>query len=337
MSIFQTIINLVKWLFQTRPLSLNPDLDVRKFKEEFDLKFGSEHPSFHERSYQSAVAQAFRGPKFLLVYLHSPLHEDTNRFCRTTICSQEFSRTVNENTIFWAGSVWNPESYGLVLQLNVTVFPFMALLVCQSERTVQIADKIQGFVETRELLERLRNCMTTFGNEITRIQQGSTFRQQANLIREQQDQEFQETMEYDRKMKEKKRQEEELKSQLEEEEQQQQELEMALQLSRQLTKESQIAKKKAALSDEPADGEGITLIRFQLPRGAKVARRFKKTDKLQVVYDFLAIHFDNNNLPINNFIFGTNYPKRDLDNLEMTVEEAGLHPRGMLFVRDLDA
>ena len=71
-----------KWIFQTQQISSNPDLDVRKFKEEFDSTFGGDHPSFFEQSYQAAVSYAYRGPKYLLVYLHAPQHEDTERFCR---------------------------------------------------------------------------------------------------------------------------------------------------------------------------------------------------------------------------------------------------------------
>lgn len=46
--------------------------------------------------------------------------------------------------VVWGGSVWNPEPYNLSLQLKVSTFPFLALLSCESERSVQILDRIQG-------------------------------------------------------------------------------------------------------------------------------------------------------------------------------------------------
>lgn len=46
--------------------------------------------------------------------------------------------------IVWGGSIWNPEPYNLSLQLKVSTFPFLALLSCESERSVQILDRIQG-------------------------------------------------------------------------------------------------------------------------------------------------------------------------------------------------
>lgn len=72
----------LSWLINTRGTVLNPDADTRKFNDEFDRKFLSTHPKFFNRSYTQAVEHAFRNQKFLLVYLHSPLHEDTNKFCQ---------------------------------------------------------------------------------------------------------------------------------------------------------------------------------------------------------------------------------------------------------------
>jgi FAS-associated factor 2 len=72
----------LNWIINTRGTVLNPDADTRKFNDEFDRKFMTTHPKFFNRSYTQAVEHAFRNQKFLLVYLHSPLHEDTNKFCQ---------------------------------------------------------------------------------------------------------------------------------------------------------------------------------------------------------------------------------------------------------------
>ena len=40
--------------------------------------------------------------------------------------------------------MWDAEAYSLSLQLKVSSFPFMALMMSESERSVQILDKIQG-------------------------------------------------------------------------------------------------------------------------------------------------------------------------------------------------
>lgn len=46
-------------------------------------QYGQERkPLFLAESYREAVQEAARQHKFLLVYLHSPLHQDTSQFCR---------------------------------------------------------------------------------------------------------------------------------------------------------------------------------------------------------------------------------------------------------------
>lgn len=161
----------LRWLFQARPLSLNPDQDTHKFIDDYNIKYSSPHPNFHAGSYQSAVASAYDQSKFLLVYLHSPLHEDSQRFCRGVLAAPAVVTYANEHLVTWAGRVWDPEAYGLSTQLRASAFPFVALLVCQSNRTVQIADRIQGYVEESVLMERIQNSVNAFTSVVTQNRQ----------------------------------------------------------------------------------------------------------------------------------------------------------------------
>ena len=81
------------------------------------------------------------------------------------------------------------------------------------------------------------------------------------------------------------------------------------------------------------------MLRFQLPQGIKLSRKFLKTETIQTVCNFLHIHFSESGVGsgIKNFALSTNYPKKQMENMEATLEAEGLHPRGMLFVQDLDA
>ena len=156
----------IRWLFQSRPVSLNPNADTVKFIDEFNQNYSTIHPNFYPHSYQSAVAHAFASSKFLLVYLHSPIHDDSNKFCRQTLSSESFIALSNQYAVSWAGKIWDAEAYGLSLQLKASSFPFVALLICQSNRSVQIAEKIQGFVDEREFVTRLQTAMNNFNNII---------------------------------------------------------------------------------------------------------------------------------------------------------------------------
>ncbi len=67
--------------------------------------------------------------------------------------------------------MWDTEAYSLSIQLKASTFPFLALLVCQSERIVQVVNRIQGTDVTTEpqLLERLTASVTQSNHVINRI------------------------------------------------------------------------------------------------------------------------------------------------------------------------
>ena len=69
--------NFFKLLADTTPLE-----DVLKFKEDFEAKYGRTHPTFYQGSYSQAIQDAKKELRFLLVYLHSSEHKDTEGFCR---------------------------------------------------------------------------------------------------------------------------------------------------------------------------------------------------------------------------------------------------------------
>lgn len=167
----------LRWLFQSRPLSLNPQRDTLKFIDDFDLEYRSRHPTFHENSYQSAVAQAFTSSKFLIVYLHSPMHEDTHNFCTQILCSPRLIQLANEYAVTWVGKIWDPEAYGLSGQLKVTSYPFVALLVCQSARMVQVAKKFEGIFRSNLQGQNIFNCKL-----ISQVWQTSWIRRNCAMI-----------------------------------------------------------------------------------------------------------------------------------------------------------
>lgn len=103
-------------------------------------------------------------------------------------------------------------------------------------------------------------------------------------MRAEQDREFREAVELDRRAQEQRQREAELKLQQQEEESQRLELEAAIQLSEQLKKESQLQKDKKLLDEKgvPPSDEGAALIRFQLPHGVKLSRKFWRMDPISV-------------------------------------------------------
>lgn len=336
--IIDLVLRPIRFLFKTTPHHIDPKLDTRKFLSEFDSSYSPQHPVLHDSSFQSAVATAFSASKFLLIYLHSPLHEDTERFCQQVFCSSTLSSFVNNaNIVTWAGKVWDPEAYKLSSELRVSCFPYLALLVCYSNRQFEVAVPIQGYTDEQALTEKLQSAMTQFTPVITRVRTENTRFQESARLREQQDREYREAEERDRLERLRKQEEEEELARLEVEERNRGELEAAMELSKKLTKDSEILKKRQNLPPEPdASMSEAATIRFQLPTGTKILRRFHKEDTVQTLYDYLSVHFADTKSEVNNFSVSTHFPKVELTDMTASIDTVGLFPRGMLFVQNLD-
>jgi hypothetical protein len=57
---------------------------------------------------------------FLLVYVHSRMHDDTDTFVRDLLCRQELVDFVDENFMCFLGSINKPEAFAFVQSLGIT-------------------------------------------------------------------------------------------------------------------------------------------------------------------------------------------------------------------------
>ena len=89
-----------------------------------------------------------------------------------TVCSPDLKRFADDNILVWTGQVWDPEAYSLSMQLRSVTFPFVALVVCQSERSFHIVDKVQGYIDDRQLIDRIQAAMPV----IQEVQQSARMR-----------------------------------------------------------------------------------------------------------------------------------------------------------------
>jgi len=72
----------------------DPLADVQQFRRDFDATYGG-NTVFFEGTYSQVLEKAKQDLQFLLVYLHSPSHADTDRFCRTTLSSPQLVKITN--------------------------------------------------------------------------------------------------------------------------------------------------------------------------------------------------------------------------------------------------
>jgi FAS-associated factor 2 len=241
--------------------------------------------------------------------------------------------------------------------MEVTSFPFMALLSVKSSSSSSSNNSNNNNNNnnvTMELLLRLESTqlftiqptqITTYLNTaITRHVQliaeeiaRRIQREEDARLREEQNREYQEALLADQMREMERNQRIEMERQTRMEEEERTKMEMAKEQSR-LNDAKTIMERSGG---EPAVDikVGVARMRFTLPNGKKVDRRFYCLDTVEVLRAFLTLHFDETGVDIKNFGLSTNFPRRTFgeeDNM-LTLEEAGLAPQAVVMVQDLDA
>lgn len=109
-----------------------------------------------------------------------------------------------------------------------------------------------------------------------------------------------------------------------------------------MQRDALLREKRARLPPEPALGGGAMKLRLQFPSGAKVDRRFRPEDSLQLVADFIDLHVadagpDGSDSRLVNYSLSANFPKRSFTDLSVTLQQAALHSADTIYITDLDA
>ena len=163
-------------------------------------------------------------------------------------------------------------------------------------------------------------------------------REEDQLLREEQNREFQETLLADQ-MREIEQREAAERERREQEEKEEEERRIIAK------EESRLEDAKSLLekAGEPAPDlkQGVARLRFTMPNGKKVDRRFHSVDTIETIRAFLIVHFHEQSVEgMKNIGLSTNYPRKTFKEEEddkMKLEEAGLAPQAVIMVQDLDA
>lgn len=255
---------------------MNPVGDVRSFYAEFDDKYGSNHPPFFIGSYAQVLEEAKKELKFLLVYLHSEDHQDTNKFCRGTLCNQEVVDYVTENMIFWGCSVRTAEGYRVSEALRESTYPFLAVIVLRQNRMVVVGRR-EGTIAPAALLDWLQVTVRDYEAFIVAARADRDERNLDREIRSEQEAAFAETLRHDQE-REEQRMEEERRRQQEEEDKRREEEEERRQLLAEQERKQTIQRAKIDLvvevPEEPdKDCPDSIRILIKLPGGQRLERR----------------------------------------------------------------
>ena len=292
-------------------------------------------------------------PPLLFLYLHAPLHPSSQKFCTDTLATQPtldlLSTLSTEGHVScWAGSLHSAEGNHVASLMQVTQFPFIAL-VKPSTRTssssttpphtsLEVYFRMEGPNLTRtsaaSFQSYLQTALGSYQIQSSQAVQSRLQRQEEVQLRQEQDAEYEAALEADRRRDAERAAEAERMA--------------AEEAAVREAKEASVREKEMKLSrargmleerGEPRPGQDACKVRFVLPTGQKILRNFHPEDTVGVMRAFLILHFSQleNQNAISNFGLCMNYPKKNLVQEDVTLRSEGLSPQAVIMVQDLDA
>uniref|UniRef100_A0A8D2B3Z0 FAS-associated factor 2 n=1 Tax=Sciurus vulgaris TaxID=55149 RepID=A0A8D2B3Z0_SCIVU len=288
----------------------DPVGDIVSFMHSFEEKYGRAHPVFYQGTYSQALNDAKRELRFLLVYLHGDDHQDSDEFCRNTLCAPEVISLINTRMLFWACSTNKPEGYRVSQALRENTYPFLAMIMLK-DRRMTVVGRLEGLIQPDDLINQLTFIMDA--NQTYLVSERLERKEPDQVLRQQQDEAYLASLRADQEKERKKREERERKRRKEEEVQQQK-------LAEERRRQNLQEEKERKLECLPPEDDSTF------------------SQSLTVIHDFL---FSLKESP-EKFQIEANFPRRVLPCVPSeewpnppTLQEAGLSHTEVLFVQDL--
>lgn len=298
--------------------------------------------SFSTLGFEALRQEAVATNSLIVVLLHSPLHRQADVFLKNMILSQPMLEFLNQDNIKTLGSsIHTSQGASLAYQLGVSSYPVFAMLQVQpstggtsssSSSAAKLIFKAEGptllKTQPNQILPLLNGTyhrfqMVTAEEVARRIE-----REQEIELRRQQDEEYQQALRADQERERQREEQREMEERRIREEAERERQKVQIEQDR-------IGKAKSLLRPEPASGGAR--IRFTLPSGKKLDRRFENDETVASLKAFLILHFAENNPEIKHIAISTSFPKKTYDEDDKTLVESGLSPQAVLMVQDLDA
>ncbi|XP_072367012.1 FAS-associated factor 1 isoform X1 [Scyliorhinus torazame] len=311
-----------------------------QFTAEFSSRYGDCHPVFFIGSLEAAFQEAFYGKardrKLLAIYLH---HDDsvlTNVFCSQLLCAESIVSYLSQNFITWAWDMTRESNrarflsmctrhFGSVVAQTIRTYKtdqFPLLLIIMGKRSSnEVLNVIQGNTTVDDLMMRLINAMEIFAAQQQEDIRDEDEREAREKVKREQDEAYRVSLEADRAKRE--AQEREIAEQVRQEQirKEQEEEREAIRLSL-----------EQSLPPEPREEstELVSKLRIRTPRGEFFERRFLASNRLQVVFDFVA----SKGFPKDEYKLLSTFPRRDVSQFDPTetLIEMKLYPQETLFL-----
>ncbi|KAG0629939.1 hypothetical protein M758_1G141000 [Ceratodon purpureus] len=313
--------------------------EASNFLRAYERRYGENHPEFQAVSFMEALRRAGQEFKFLFVYLHAPQHANTPAFCETTLQNEAVVDFINANFIAWGADIHKTEGYQMSNSLNASTFPFCAVILGSTDQRISVVRQAEGFRTAGELMSTLQAVIEEQSDSLIAGRQEQEARDLNCRLREEQDEAYRIGLEADQERERRERAEEDraARDRYDADKKKAQDDKEAAQaayiLARKEENLAQLRRDKALnLGPEPEGGADVTYVAVRLPNGERKERRFINTTKVQALYDYIE---SLNSFKADSFLLISNFPRVDYgtDKLDLTLKDAGLHPRTSLFVQ----
>ena len=291
--------------------------------------------SFSTLGFEAVRQEAVNTHSLIVLYLHSPLHRQADNFLKSTMLSQSMLEFLNQDNVKpFGSSIHTSQGSSLANHLGVASYPMFAMLQpgSSSSSAAKLVFKAEGpnllKMQPNQLLPLLNGTYHRFQMLVAEEVARRLEREHEVELRRQQDEEYNEALRVDQ---ERERQRQEVREQEEQRAQEEQEKER----QKVEAEKNRIETARRLLRPEPMSGG--TRIRFQLPSGKKLERRFENDETIASLKAFLILHFAEHSPEITNIALSTNFPTKNYDQQDQTLTESGLAPQAVLMVQDLDA
>ncbi|CAL5441044.1 unnamed protein product [Camellia sinensis] len=309
------------------------------FLSSFERQYGTTHPFFYACRFVEALKIAEDDHKFMFLYLHSPEHPFTPSFCRETLCSEVVVQFLDANFVCWGALANRGEGLQMGATLQPGSFPFCAIVAPASGDNLAVLQQIEGPVSPAELVEILQRTMEEQGLAFGSARAKEKEKRRADQrLREEQDAAYAAALQADQER-------EILTKNSHSEARVQQQAEASNRVNNEKDKQSAIkiqhSKVKEATTSretQPKDvasrgnGAQVTQILIRFPNGEKREQSFLSSDKVQAIYRYI----DSVGLGggVGNYRLISSFPRKvyGVDQMGLSLKDAGLHPRASLFL-----
>ena len=196
----------------------------------------------------------------------------------------------SSNWWLWAGTVQDAEAYQVSTALNVTKFPYAALVVYTPSVSSTAMSKVttsSGPIAAQDLITKLQAAMNTHSTELDRVRRQRSEQQQTRNLRQEQESAYERSLAQDREKARRRKEEEAAKEKAEREER-----ERSQQKENEVRNLAQWRRWRArSIPAEPgADVKDAVRMSLRMPSGERVIRKFKPDADLEELYAFVECY-----------------------------------------------